>query len=267
MSYGGNLYGTTSKGGTDNDGALYVLTAAGSKYTEQLLYSFENADDGGTPMGALVEYGGLLYGTAATGGSHANGTIFQVSSNGSNLCAFHTFGVQDDGKAPQAGLTLDSTSGSGVLYGTTSSGGPPKLDHGIVFSVNPGSCGPTNNYGDLHNFAGGSDGANPASTITLGSDGVIYGTTVFGGTGGCTQDKKQVGCGTIFQLKPTAKGTYKESILHSFGGQADGDGSYPYGGVLLTGNKKIYGVTSSGGPESIKTCNSSGGCGVVFEVK
>jgi uncharacterized repeat protein (TIGR03803 family) len=49
----------------------------------------------------------------------------------------------------------------------------------------------------LHEFAGGrKDGAVPEAELLL-SNGVLYGTTGFGGNGNCTN-----GCGTIYSITP-----------------------------------------------------------------
>ena len=48
----GNLYGTTSEGGTYGGGTVFELTpAAGGGWTEKVLYSFSNGTDGADPYG------------------------------------------------------------------------------------------------------------------------------------------------------------------------------------------------------------------------
>jgi uncharacterized repeat protein (TIGR03803 family) len=74
-------------------------------------------------------------------------------------------------RKPYAPLTGDA---SGDLYGTTYQGGGANL--GVVFRLN--KSGET----VLHNFAGGSDGANPYAGVKLDSAGNLYGTTYRGGT-------------------------------------------------------------------------------------
>ena len=67
----GNLYGTTTYGGTANAGVVYKLDPAGN---ETVLYSFTCADDGCAPTaGVIMDPAGNLYGTTLFGGRYGNG--------------------------------------------------------------------------------------------------------------------------------------------------------------------------------------------------
>lgn len=78
----GNLYGTTSSGGTSlNYGIVYEISPQGE---ESILHSFGlNIADGAKPIGNLVmDSAGNLYGTTSGGGtgdSGIAGTIFKVT--------------------------------------------------------------------------------------------------------------------------------------------------------------------------------------------
>jgi uncharacterized repeat protein (TIGR03803 family) len=74
----------------------------------------------------------------------------------------------------------------------------------------------------------------------------LYGTTILGGY---YQD------GTVFELKPTQKGEWKESVLYDFTGGADG--ASPYAGVIHDGNGNLYGTAITGG---------SGGFGTIWKL-
>ena len=66
----GNLYGTTSQGGTGG-GTVYKVDMNGN---ETVLYSFTGAGDGGYPISVLArDSSGNLYGTAYTGGDSSCG--------------------------------------------------------------------------------------------------------------------------------------------------------------------------------------------------
>jgi uncharacterized repeat protein (TIGR03803 family) len=72
----GNLYGTTYGGGASNAGTVFRINPVSG--AEEVLYSFSGPNDGANPYAGLVEYRGVLYGTATTGGVDGYGTIFVV---------------------------------------------------------------------------------------------------------------------------------------------------------------------------------------------
>ena len=70
----GNLYGTTSAGGASGYGTVFQLQP-GATWKENILHSFQNADDGYTPYAGLVaDAAGNFYGAATAGGSNGGGT-------------------------------------------------------------------------------------------------------------------------------------------------------------------------------------------------
>jgi uncharacterized repeat protein (TIGR03803 family) len=78
---------------------------------------------------------GSIYGTAAYGGTHNSGTVFELTPSGGGwtFTVLHNFNEFDgsDGALPQATLLLRG----GNLYGTTQIGGT--YDRGTVFKLNP----------------------------------------------------------------------------------------------------------------------------------
>jgi uncharacterized repeat protein (TIGR03803 family) len=137
---GGNLYATTSGGGTYHRGTVFELTRNHGKWTEKLLYSFKGDRDGQDPTASLsFDAAGNLYSTTTAGGLHnyylpeGAGTVFELSpgTNGSwterILYRFLPSGFH--GTTPQADLHLDAT---GNLYGTTAFGGK---GGGVVFEI------------------------------------------------------------------------------------------------------------------------------------
>jgi uncharacterized repeat protein (TIGR03803 family) len=133
---------------------------------------------------------------------------------------------------------------NGKLYGPAVSGG---YGVGGVFELIPPTVATgfwTANY--IYSFSKrNGDGAN-AWSLTVGQDGVLYGTTQYGGTGPC-QIPGHSGCGTVFSLTPpsTEGGQWTEQILHSFGSTSM-DGTAPL--QLTVGNGgALYGTTQTGG--------------------
>jgi len=123
----GNIYGTTTNGGTNNKGAVFELSpVTGGGWTEKILYSFgSTSTDAVAPNASLIfDSKGNLYGTSARGGTIGMGTVFELSSATGGTWSekvLWNFGLTvTDGEIPEAGLIFDS---KGNLYGTTIQGG------------------------------------------------------------------------------------------------------------------------------------------------
>lgn len=143
----------------------------------------------------------------------------------------YSFAAPPDGNSPVSDLMLVGN----LMYGTTYGGGKSSL--GTVYSINPSSP-PGEKV--VYSFRGAPDGAVPEAGITP-YNGVLYGTTFFGGRRGkgCFTDR---GCGTVYSIANT------ESVLYKFGG-APGDGANPVTGVHMIGGT-FYGTTRYGGREN-----------------
>ncbi|HEX7578325.1 MAG TPA: choice-of-anchor tandem repeat GloVer-containing protein, partial [Verrucomicrobiae bacterium] len=107
----GNLYGTLPYGGTNNAGAVYRVTTNAFLTT---LYTFKtnfNTWDGAYPYASLVSgHDGNLYGVAGAGGTNNQGTIFEITTNGTFTLLYsfgmetNTLGYALDGSSPDGGL-------------------------------------------------------------------------------------------------------------------------------------------------------------------
>jgi len=186
----GDLYGTTSEGGSNGGGTVFKITSKGLLTT---LYSFcsqSECTDGAYPQAGLVQAtDGDLYGTTAGGGTDRIGTIFKITPSGT-LTTLSSFD-DTDGWGPEGAL-IRATDGN--LYGTTSAGGGTDRS-GTVFRINP-----TGTLTTLYSFCSQTDcadGSLPEAGLFQGTDGSMYGTTALGGAGSaCSHD----GCGTVFSL-------------------------------------------------------------------
>jgi len=256
---GGVLYGTTYGGGTSNLGTVFSLTppaTPGGTWTETVLHSFLGpAKDGSNPYASVViGKGGVLYGTTVYGGTSGFGTVFSLTPPASSGGAWtetvlHNFAGGSDGTYPSGAVIVKG----GVLFGTTYEGGTS--NQGTVFSLTPpASPGGAWTENVIHSFLGApNDGGNPYAAL-LASGEVLYGTTYYGGTGGC---------GTVFSLTPPASpgGAWTEAVLYSFTG--GGDGSYLNAPVVIGSGGVLYGATVIDGTGS---CPGSEGCGAVFSL-
>jgi uncharacterized repeat protein (TIGR03803 family) len=80
MDASGNLYGTTYADGRYGYGSVFKLTQSNGKWTYSTLHDFTGAKDGASPMCRLAfDSGGNLYGTAAGGGAHGKGVVFEIT--------------------------------------------------------------------------------------------------------------------------------------------------------------------------------------------
>lgn len=186
----GDLYGTTVYGGAHTWGTVFQLAPARSGWAKRTLYSFQIGADGVSPIGGLIfDRAGNLYGTALENGAGGGGTVFRLTpSSGAwaSTTLFSFAGLQ----GPRASLVMDP---AGNLYGTTTVDGT--YQHGSVFKLTPGKGGWI--YSSLHDFTGGSDGADPYSSVVFDANGKLYGTTTQRGSG-CGPD----GCGVVFEITP-----------------------------------------------------------------
>jgi len=95
----------------------------------------------------------------------------------------------------------------------------------------------------LYNFTDGNDGGKPLAGVTLGRNGVLYGTTSDGGDTGCQFGGDS--CGTVYQLSPPTQpgAPWSETTVYTFG-QGQDDGSIPKAGVVPDRNGNLYGTTT-----------------------
>jgi uncharacterized repeat protein (TIGR03803 family) len=80
----GNLFGTTSGGGTNGAGRVFeiVKTSAGYSSTPITLVNF-NGINGSGPQGSLIaDANGNLFGTTYLGGAYNAGTVFEIAKTG-----------------------------------------------------------------------------------------------------------------------------------------------------------------------------------------
>ena len=238
----GNLYGTTTEGGTQQQGTVFRLTTGGVLTTLHSFCSQSGCTDGASPNAGLVQAtDGNFYGTTLVGGdfTHCNfgcGTVFRITPSGV-LTTLHSFN-RSDGESPFAGLVQGT---DGNLYGTTG-GNAANYDLGTVFKITTGGSLTT-----IYTFSqsGFMNGAYPMAGLVQATDGNFYGTTGSGGTNGG---------GTVFSITPAGSLT----TIYSFCAQSGcTDGFEPYSGLIQGTDGNFYGTTHGGG---------SNGDGTVFRI-
>ena len=155
-----------------------------------------------------------------------------------------------DGLSPSGGLLFDS---AGNLYGTTFG---VRGGFGAVYELTPTASGFWNET-TLHIFSF-ADGVSPNGTLIFDAVGNLYGVAAGGGLGTGTRCTNRAGgCGTVFELSPSASG-WTETVLHDFTHNIDG--ANPRGGLVMDAAGNLYGTTTAGGG------NSGVDFGTVFEL-
>jgi uncharacterized repeat protein (TIGR03803 family) len=262
----GNLYGTTSGGGTGTAcdggcGTVFELKRTADGWKEEVLYNFLAGVDGAGPeAGVVFDNSGNLYGTTAGGGK--GGTVFKLSPNsrgGWTERIIYSFDYYSDtGGNPTAKVTFDT---QGNLFGTTldggTGGGCADDGCGAVFELKPQAENLSWTETTVHQFRGAPDGGQPSSGLALDSLGNLYGVTQFGGSTYCLPENtygENEGCGTFYKLTPHPDGNWTE-VIFSFP-RGGGSGIYPAGGLLFDKAGHLLGTSQAGGD----------GRGVVFEL-
>ena len=235
MDGSGNLYGTTTGGGSG--GTVYKI-AAGTKALSTLV-TFSGSNGANPEAGLLADANGNLFGTTFSGGN-GYGTVFEVANNPSHTLTTLVKFANTNGANPAESLIADA---NGNLYGTTGHGGANNL--GTVFEI---ANNPSHTVTTLATF-NGTNGSNPWCRLVVDSSGNLYGTTY---KGGANSD------GTVFEIANDANHTL--TTLATFNGP---NGNEPYGGLLMDGSGNLFGTTSIGGD---LTQFSGNGAGTVFEI-
>ena len=245
----GNLYGTTTAGGSsqcgDGCGTVFRLSLSNGMWRHTVLYSFAGTpSDGSGPVGLAMGAKMQLYGTTGAGGNNSQcssgcGTVFALTpaNGGWTETVLYSFAGYPDGDGPSSGVILDK---AGNLYGETSAGG--KTNGGTVFELSHSAKG----WKEVLIYTFIQNQGDPLGGLVFDKTGSLYGATEFG--------PQEEGYGAIFRLTHSRSG-WTESVLHAFGGA---DGLYPRSGVILDSIGNVYGTTAEGGSKNL---------GAVFELK
>jgi uncharacterized repeat protein (TIGR03803 family) len=228
---GGNTHNEAGEGARKSgNGTIFRLDTSGSAYT--VLQKF----DGGTRSPSsqhsppqISPDGRMLYGMSAGGGTHHDGTLYEMRVDGTGFRILHDF-KKSRGKGPHGMVVFD---GARTLLGMTRLGGRLSDDSegaGVIFRYDL----TTKEYKVLHVFAkNASDNGDTNDHGFLSpAGGYYYGVTELGG---------RYDQGVIFRLRADGSDF---SIVHSFG--ASGDGKKPFGSLVQVG-EWFYGTTTVGG--------------------
>lgn len=128
----GNLYGTTSGGGSP--GSVFELSPSQGEWTLTVIHDFSGPGPTGPAAGLTMDAAGNLYG-AELGGAYGYGSVFKLTpaQNGSWTYSdlYDFFGAQD-GSQPYGKVLVDT---DGNLFGTALGGGAHGA--GVIWEITP----------------------------------------------------------------------------------------------------------------------------------
>ena len=229
-------------GGTQGWGTIFTITQVG-QFTP--LFAFGGGTEGQNPGAGLIQAtNGMFYGVTERGGTNDDGTVFQMTPDGT-VTPLYSFTAGNDGAVPLAPLTQGN---DGNFYGTTYEGGISNA--GAIFKITPAGV-----LTPLHTFTNGLDGGNSYAPLIQATDGNFYGTTSSGGG--------KNGYGTVFQI--TSAGAL--TTLHVFTNSGSGKGgTYPTAGLVQGADGQFYGTTLSGGTNGYGTIFKINSAGVFLSI-
>jgi hypothetical protein len=177
----GDLYGTTPYGGVNatSAGIVFRLRKEKAEWKETIIHSFNYPSEGNGPQGNLLfDSAGNIYGTT----NIYAGTVFKLTRPAAGTSDTQEWPLTTLYQYPSGlgtvGLVFDK---EGNLY-SLGAGNGTYFD-GTVSKFSPSASGAWK-MTVMWNFTGGRDGSDPFGTLVLYRDQTLFGTSVYGGTGG-----------------------------------------------------------------------------------
>lgn len=220
------LFGMTTTGGTNDLGVMFEFDIASNAYSKKI--DFGGSAYGATPIGTVIKASnGKLYGANVSGGAHGFGVLFEYDMEAGTFTKKLDF-FAASGTADPANLIMEASDKK--IYGMTNYGGT--FSKGVLFEYNLDNSFYTKKL-DMQDK---SNGAIPKGSLTVASNGYLYGLASEGGV---------YGAGVLFEYD-MIKNIFAKKI--DFDGE--GLGAYPNGNLIEAEKGKMYGLTAKGGSSS-----------------
>jgi len=246
----GNMYGTTTVGGSPNgnpgNGVVWQLPNANAatypvsapSYNPAawtVLFRFDgtnNPSAGYGPQGPVsFDSQDNMFGTTMLGGAAGQGTIWEIPKGGSYRVLASFSGTTGSGS--KIVVTLDA---NGNLYGTTPTGGGTSGGQGTVWKLPKNANGTYGALTVLAVFDGVTNGKTPNGGVTIDRYGNLLGTTSAG--------NQPPSGGTVWEIKNN-NGVYSPlTTLYNFT-LSNQDVAGAYSGLVLDSHGNLWGTTHS----------------------
>jgi uncharacterized repeat protein (TIGR03803 family) len=230
MDESGNLFGTTTTGGTYGDGTIFEIPAGTNSVTT--LASF-NGDSPPPPFSdTLLDENGNLFGTTYYDGAFNAGSIFELPAGSNSITTLASFNGNGPESYPTGNIVMDS---SGNIFGM---GQTQDGNNAEVYELAAGS----NSITPLAEIL---NAPSPNPGLTMDAKGDIYGAT----------GDEDAAESTVFEI---AKGSNTVTTLVSATNYFEEQQAFQPNGLLVDSQGNIFGTSGEGG--------SDGESGYVFEI-
>lgn len=216
------IYGVTEGGGDNGKGSIYQYDYINDIFTS--LHSFDGSD-GWQGIHIFIASNGKLYGSTLAGGENNYGLLFEYDLINDLFTIRKHYQYGNTGGKPEGEGIIQGTDDK--LYGTLTNGSGDGIEAGTLYAYDIAN----DQFEVLIAFGSSIKGHNPAAYMTLGTNGLLYGTTQKGGIGNH---------GILFSYDPETENYAK---LEDF---ASISGNNAQGGLIEV-NGSFYGTTYSGG--------------------
>jgi uncharacterized repeat protein (TIGR03803 family) len=195
----GDLFGTTSEGGTGREGNVFEIANTSTGYAAPATLVSFNGGTGDYPQsGLVVDAAGDLFGVTNGGGANGDGAVFEIVNTSTGYATTATLLASFTGLNGYGNLIEDA---AGDFFVTSTNGGANS--DGAVYEI--ADTGNGYSISPVFSFDG-TDGEEPGATLVADAGGDLFGTIPYA-AGGVFELT-----GTGFQAAPPASAPTVVSI-------------------------------------------------------
>jgi uncharacterized repeat protein (TIGR03803 family) len=218
------LYGCTKNGGS-NGGIMYSYNTSNGNITAFHPFTYDQyGNNVQSPNGVLLYINNVLYGSTEQGGSFHSGVVFKMNPDGTGYQVLYSL-TDPDGSF--GNLSFYNNQVYGLTHGGQITGGQ---SNGTIYRLNTDGS----SFQQIHRFSS-ANGYAPPGSLVQASDGNLYGTTTYGGSGYSN--------GVAFKIKTDGTGYTPVAWLDDEPAAGNSQGS-----IMQASNGSFYGTNKTSGP-------------------